>query len=52
MRKIWEAMGTAAVTMFALYLLYQLLKPYVLFIALAVVVSLVGQRLYRHARQT
>jgi len=51
MKRIWEAMGAIIVTMFALYLLYTLIKPYTLFIILAVVFLLTGRHFYQRARR-
>lgn len=51
MRRIWDAMAAVVVTVFAVYLLYELLKPYAWLIALGLVLALVGGRIYLYHRR-
>lgn len=51
MSKIWEAMGAIVVTIIALHMFYELLKPYAWLIALGLVFTLVGSRVYLHWRR-
>lgn len=51
MHKLWDIFGALIVTIIALVMLYNLLKPYAWLIAIGVAVSFAGVRIYTHMRR-
>lgn len=51
MRRIWDMLGAIIITALVIYLLIQLIKPYVGLLLLATVIVFVGSHLWRRYRQ-
>lgn len=50
MKKLWETSAATVITLFAVSMLIQLIKPYVPYMLIAGGVYVVGIGIYKHAR--
>jgi hypothetical protein len=50
MRRLWDALGAVLVSAIALKLLYDLIKPYAVWLIIGLIVAAVGMRLWHRSR--